>query len=233
MRQIFLDTETTGLEATLGHRIIEIAALEMLDRKLTGSYFHRYLNPGRESDIGALKIHGLTSAFLEDKEKFGDIAQELLEFIDGAELVIHNAPFDVNFLNHELGLIKLQSLNQYCHSITDTLNMAKELYPGKKNNLNALCERYQIDNSRRTLHGALLDAELLVDVYIAMTRGQENLLIETEILSSASHSVDNQNGLQLTLLKADIKELELHAQQLEMIQHESKNHCLWKRLENS
>ena len=181
MRQIFLDTETTGLEPKLGHRIIEIAAVEMLNRRPTGRRLHHYLNPERESEAGALQVHGLTREFLQDKQKFRDITQELLEFIDGAELIMHNAPFDVGFLDHELGLAELQPLHSYCHTITDTLKMAKDLHPGKKNNLDALCERYQVDNARRTLHGALLDAELLAEIYLAMTRGQESLMMEVEI----------------------------------------------------
>ena len=168
MRQIFLDTETTGLESKLGHRIIEIAAVEMINRTLTGRQFHNYLNPDRKVEAGALQIHGLTDDFLQDKQRFFDITNELLEFIDGAELIMHNAPFDVGFLNNELGLAKLQPLENYCHSITDTLKIAKELHPGKRNNLNALCERYQINNSKRVLHGALLDAELLAEVYLAI-----------------------------------------------------------------
>ena len=232
MRQVFLDTETTGLEPKLGHRIIEIAAVEMRDRRLTGQRFHRYLNPGRESEAGALQVHGLSSEFLQDKPKFRDIAQELLEFIDSAELIMHNAPFDVGFLNHELGLAELQPLDKYCHSVTDTLKMAKELHPGKRNNLDALCERYQVDNSRRTLHGALLDAELLADVYLAMTRGQESLIMEMEVPAPVADAATLANNLQLLVLRADTAELEAHVQQLEKIELESKGECLWKRLES-
>ncbi len=152
MRQVFLDTETTGLESKLGHRIIEIAAVEMLNRRLTGRRLHHYLNPEREVEAGALQIHGLTNEFLQDKQKFFDITNELLEFINDTELIMHNAPFDVGFLNNELGLAKLQSLENYCHSITDTLKIAKELHPSKRNNLDALCERYQINNSKRSLN---------------------------------------------------------------------------------
>ena len=231
MRQIFLDTETTGLEPKLGHRIIEIAAVEMRDRRLTGQRFHRYLNPGRDSEAGALQVHGLTSEFLQDKAKFRDIAQELLAFMDGAELIMHNAPFDVGFLNHELGLAELQPLNQYCHSVTDTLKMAKELHPGKRNNLDALCERYQVDNTKRTLHGALLDAELLADVYLAMTRGQESLMMEMEAPAPTVDAATRASNLQLLVLRADAEELDAHAQQLEKIERESKGACLWKRLE--
>ena len=231
MRQVFLDTETTGLESKLGHRIIEIAAVEMLGRRLTGRRFHYYLNPEREIEFGALQVHGLTNEFLQDKQKFFDIANELLEFITDAELIMHNASFDVSFLNNELGLAKLEPLEKHCYSITDTLKMAKELHPGKRNNLDALCERYQVNNSKRVLHGALLDAELLADVYLAMTRGQESLIME--ISSPPLDVTINQSDVQLIVLPANTAELELHAQQLEMIDRESKGMCLWKRTESS
>jgi DNA polymerase-3 subunit epsilon len=230
VRQIFIDTETTGLEPRLGHRVIEIAAVEMLSRRFTGRRFHRYLNPERESEEGALQVHGLTTEFLQDKPKFRDIVHELLEFLEGAELIMHNAAFDVAFLDHEFGLAELQPLSEYCHSVTDTLKMAKELHPGKRNNLDVLCERYEVDNSRRTLHGALLDAELLAEVYLAMTRGQDSLLMELEA-PSALEIAANLRDLQLTVLPASAEELEAHAQQLEMIERESKGKCLWKRLE--
>lgn len=228
MRQIFLDTETTGLDPKLGHRIVEIAAVEMCSRQLTGRHFHYYLNPERESDASALQIHGLTREFLQDKHKFRDICEDLLAFIEGAELLIHNAPFDVGFLDHELGLIRLQSLKNYCTVITDTLVIAKELHPGKRNNLDALCERYQIDHSRRTLHGALLDAELLAEVYLAMTRGQESLLMELDIAPSSIDTAVMVENLHLTVLSASERELALHAQQLDNIDKESKGKCLWK-----
>ena len=231
MRQIFLDTETTGLESKLGHRIIEIAAVEMINRTLTGRRFHNYLNPDRKVEAGALQIHGLTDDFLQDKQKFFDITNELLEFIDDAELIMHNAPFDVGFLNNELGLAKLQPLENYCHSITDTLKIAKELHPGKRNNLNALCERYQINNSKRVLHGALLDAELLAEVYLAITRGQESLAME---ISFPQPDIKiNPQDIELISLPANTEELELHAEQLEAIDRESKKMCLWKHIESS
>ena len=229
MRQIFLDTETTGLESKLGHRIIEIAAVEMINRTLTGRRFHNYLNPDRKVEAGALQIHGLTDDFLQDKQKFFDITNELLEFIDGAELIMHNAPFDVGFLNNELGLAKLQPLENYCHSITDTLKMAKELHPGKRNNLNALCERYQINNSKRVLHGALLDAELLAEVYLAITRGQESLVMEISFPQSDINI--SPQDIELISLPASTEELELHTEQLELIDRESKGVCLWKNVE--
>jgi len=178
MRQIFLDTETTGLEHKLGHKIIEIACVEMRNRRLTNRHFHRYLNPCRDIDAGALAVHGISLDFLQDKPRFADIAGEFLDFVRGAELIIHNAPFDIGFLNAELALLDMAPINAVCHGVHDTLRMAKDLHPGKKNNLNALCERYAVDNSRRTLHGALLDAEILAEVYVAMTRGQESLIME-------------------------------------------------------
>ncbi|SDY56373.1 DNA polymerase III subunit epsilon [Nitrosomonas sp. Nm33] len=230
MRQIFLDTETTGLDPKLGHRIVEIAAVEMCNRQLTGRHFHYYLNPGRESEASALQIHGLTTEFLQDKQKFRDICAAFLDFIEGAELLIHNAPFDVGFLDHELGLIRLPPLKNYCTEITDTLIIAKEIHPGKRNNLDALCERYQIDNSRRTLHGALLDAELLAEVYLAMTRGQESLLMDLDIAPLSFDTAIIVENLHLTVLPANDKELELHERQLENIDKESKGKCLWKHV---
>jgi len=226
MRQIFLDTETTGLEHKLGHRIVEIAAVELCNRQLTGQHFHYYLNPDRDSDEGALQVHGLTSEFLQDKPRFGDITKEFLQFIRDAELIIHNAPFDVGFLNHELGLAKLNTLSHYCNHIKETLNFAKELHTGKRNNLDALCDRYKIDNSKRTLHGALLDAELLADVFLAMTRGQESLLIESEpdIVDDLTSNVDHLN---LTVHTANREELQLHAQLLEKIAQQNNGKCLW------
>jgi DNA polymerase-3 subunit epsilon len=232
MRQIVLDTETTGLEHKLGHRIVELAAVELCNRQLTGNHFHYYLNPDRESDEGALQVHGLTTEFLQDKPRFHEISREFLDFINDAELIIHNAPFDVGFLNHELSLIKLKSLDNYCVSITDTLKLAKEFHPGKRNNLDALCERYNIDNSRRTLHGALLDAELLAEVYLAMTRGQESLLIELEYAEPIQQAIANVDGRDLKVIKATEEELAQHLTVLENIARESNNRCLWKRFES-
>jgi DNA polymerase-3 subunit epsilon len=230
MRQIILDTETTGLEYKQGHRIVEIAAVELCNRQLTGNHFHRYLNPERESDEGALQVHGLTREFLQDKPKFHDISKELLEFIGDAELIIHNAPFDVGFLNHELNLLNLAALDSYCASITDTLKLAKELHPGKRNNLDALCERYRIDNSKRTLHGALLDAELLAEVYLGMTRGQESLLIELEHTESVQQTSVGVNGLNLKVIEATAEETAQHLTVLEKIAKESGGRCLWSSL---
>jgi DNA polymerase-3 subunit epsilon len=230
MRQIVLDTETTGLDPRKGHRIIELAAIELSDRKVSDRRFHRYLNPEREIDAGAAEVHGLTLERLQDEPKFSEIVPALLEFIRGAELIIHNAPFDVGFLNKELELSGLPLLDSYCTSVIDTLKLAKELHPGKKNNLNALCDRYQIDNSHRTLHGALLDTELLAEVYLSMTRGQKNFLDDRndeqeEQLSDARIDLSH---LELRVLSATADELEKHAQQLVEIDKASKGSCLWK-----
>lgn len=233
MRQIFLDTETTGLEHKLGHRIIEIAGVEMRNRRLTQRHFHHYINPERDIDAGALEVHGITLAFLQDKPRFADIAAEFLEFIRDAELIIHNAPFDIGFLNAELARIDMAPVDTICHSVQDTLRMAKELFPGKRNNLNALCERYNVDNSHRTLHGALLDAEILAEVYVAMTRGQENLLIDLapEPASPAMATTTILNSPPPTraarILRANAEELAAHEALLAAINKESKGKCLW------
>lgn len=234
MRQIILDTETTGLEPDLGHRVIEIAGVELVDRRFTNRNFHRYLNPERDSDHAALEIHGLTTEFLGDKPKFREVAAEFLDFIKGAELVIHNAPFDVAFLNRELDLADLKPVTEYCAGVVDTLRMARELHPGKRNNLDALCERYQIDNSARTMHGALLDARLLAEVYLAMTRGQESLLMD--LGESSSPQMDGafaDEKLELIVLHPTPDELAAHAQQLEDIDKAAKGACLWKKLDRT
>lgn len=179
MRQIVLDTETTGLDHQQGHRIIEVGCVELMERKLTGRHFHVYINPGREVDDGAIEIHGITNEFLADKPPFAQIADEFLAFIEGAELIIHNAPFDVGFMDMEFGLLNrgLQRVREIC-KITDTLAMARKKHPGQKNNLDILCKRYGVDNGHRDLHGALLDAEILADVYLAMTGGQTALSLD-------------------------------------------------------
>ena len=232
MRQIILDTETTGLDPKLGHRVIEIAAVEIVDRRLTGNHFHRYLNPERASDEGALQVHGLTEEFLRDKPRFGDITKELLDFVAGAELVIHNAAFDCGFLDAELGLLDLQPVAHYCPSVVDTLRMARDLHPGKKNNLNALCERYQIDNSARIQHGALLDANLLAEVYLALTRGQDSLIIDVAPTPQAAAETRRAAGnLQLIVILANAQELAEHAKQLAEIDKASNGACVWSKLE--
>src|SRR5512132_1756525 len=178
MRQIVLDTETTGLSAEGGDRIIEIGCVELLARKLTGNNKHFYLNPERDSHEDALKVHGISNEFLRDKPRFAALADELMEYLSGAEIIIHNAPFDVSFLDKELELAGKSAFTSYVGQVTDTLVMAKDMYPGKRNSLDALCDRLGVDNSSRTLHGALLDAELLADVYINLTRGQDALLTD-------------------------------------------------------
>ena len=178
MRQIFLDTETTGLYPSQGHRIIEIAAIEMISRRSTSNHFHVYLNPEREIDPAAQEVHGITYEFLQDKPLFETVSEQFIDFIRDSELIIHNAPFDLGFLNAELGRIGLKPIESICGKITDTLKLAKDLRPGQRNNLDALCKHFDIDNSKRTLHGALLDAELLSEVYMSMTRGQDSLLMD-------------------------------------------------------
>lgn len=234
MRQIVLDTETTGLEAELGHRIIEIGGVELVNRRFTGNNFHRYLNPERESEAGALEIHGLTTEFLRDKPKFPEIAREFLDYVNGAQLIIHNSAFDLSFLNRELDLSDLKPVTEYCSGIVDTLRMAKDMHPGKKNSLDALCERYQIDNSARTLHGALLDAQLLAEAYLAMTRGQESLVMEVETALTVNSGSDDVAGkVELFVLRASKEELAAHAKQLEDIDKASKGACLWNTLHKS
>lgn len=230
LRQIILDTETTGLETSLGHRIIEIAAVEMVNRRLTNNHFHQYLNPGREIDPGAQQVHGISLEFLQDKPLFKDVVHDFLGYVDGGELVIHNAPFDVGFLNYELGLLGMQPIQHYCPVITDTLKMAKILRPGQKNNLDALCKNYHIDNSKRTLHGALVDTELLAEVYLAMTRGQESLMIET--VPEQAKRVARTSGTQLRLrvLPASEEESLAHSQYLEELDKASRGRCVWKTL---
>lgn len=232
MRQVILDTETTGLDPALGHRIIEVAAVEVVGRRITDCRFHHYLNPERESDAGALQVHGITAEFLQDKPKFHDIVDELLEFLQGAELVIHNAPFDVAFLNAELASVGRASIEACCATITDTLQLAKDLHPGKRNGLDALCERYQVDNSTRTLHGALLDARLLAEVYLAMTRGQESLAMEFEEAPAWHLGLDGEDARPgILVLIPTAEELAEHERVLAEIQATSARGCLWTRLE--
>ena len=229
MRRIVLDTETTGLEPAEGHRIIELACLELDGRRATGRHFHRFVNPGRDIDLGATQVHGLTAEDLADKPKFCDIVDEFLEFVDGAELLIHNAPFDVAFLNAELTLIGRPMLETLC-SVADTLMMARELHPGKKNSLDALCERYAVDHSKRTLHGALLDAQLLADVWLAMTRGQETLDMMMAVNDSPSVALsDAPRSSAIVVLHASADELAAHRAMCERIERESKGRCVWLR----
>lgn len=233
-RLIVLDTETTGLSAEGGDRVIELGCVELVNRKLTGNNLHLYFNPGRDSHPDALRVHGLTTEFLSDKPKFTEKSQEILAYLQGAELVIHNAPFDVGFLNKELSLLGLKPLSQYVAGVTDTLVMAKDLFPGKRNSLDALCSRLEVDNSGRTLHGALLDAELLADVYINMTRGQNALVMPDE--DDANNEQLNADGLQgidlksirLPVLQASEHELAAHEAVLVELDKASGGKTIWR-----
>jgi len=230
MRQIFLDTETTGLSADNGDRVIEIGCVELLNRKLTGNNKHFYLNPGRDSHEEALKVHGITTEFLKDKPKFEAVADDLLEYLEDAEIIIHNAAFDVGFLNKELALIGRPRFNDYVASVTDTLVMAKEMFPGKRNSLDALCSRLGIDNSGRALHGALLDAELLADVYICLTRGQDALLMDTGSEDSAGPSLVqiDLRTIALPVLAANEQEIIAHDDVLKQIDKSSGSKTVWR-----
>lgn len=230
IRQVMLDTETTGLEWRQGERVIEVGCVEMVSRKLTGRHFHCYLNPGRAIGAGALAVHGLTDEFLADKPKFADIADELLEFLHDAEVIIHNAPFDVGFLDNELELVGKASLKTACNAITDTLKMARELRPGKKNGLDALCSEFGVDNSNRQLHGALLDAELLAEVYLAMTRGQESLMMDLEMGSAEMVALISGERPPVRVLSASADELAEHERVLAEIDKESRGKTLWRTL---
>ncbi len=229
MKQIVLDTETTGLDPRSGHRIIEVACIEMENRRFTGRHLHKYVNPEREIDAGAQAVHGITLEFLADKPKFADIVDEFLEFINGAELVIHNAPFDIGFLNAELRRLDRVPVETVCNGVIDTLRMAKDLHPGKRNSLDALCERYEIDNSGRTLHGALLDTELLADVFMAMTRGQNSLMIEPDTAPRPNLDADGlvRERKPLVVRRASPEELTEHQRVLAGIDKDSKGACLW------
>jgi DNA polymerase-3 subunit epsilon len=232
MRRIVLDTETTGLAPAEGHRIIEIACLELHGRRATGRHFHRYMNPERDIDIGATQVHGMTAEDLLDKPRFADIAEELLEFVEGAELLIHNAPFDVSFLDAELARLGRPSIAALC-TVSCTLAMAREMHPGKKNSLNALCERYAVDHSRRTLHGALLDAQLLADVWLAMTRGQESLDIAVAGAAAALAADSGEPAFQavLDVILPSAEEMALHSALCERIERDSRGRCVWWHLE--
>jgi DNA polymerase III subunit epsilon len=230
MRQIVLDTETTGLSAESGDRIIEIGCVELLNRKLTGNNLHFYVNPERDSHEDALKVHGISNEFLRDKPKFGQIADELLDYLRDAELIIHNAPFDISFLNKELERIGQPPLKSFVVTVTDSLVMAKEMFPGKRNGLDALCDRLGVDNSGRTLHGALLDAELLADVYINMTRGQDALLIDLESSGGAGGEVVviDLSRFELPVLLANEQEAQAHEGVLAEIDKASKGKTVWR-----
>ncbi len=236
MRQVVLDTETTGLDPAQGHRIIEIGCVEIVNRRVTDRTFHRYLNPEREVEAGALQVHGITNEFLADKPRFGEVAPELLEFLGGAEVLIHNAAFDLSFLNHELARVDsaLGPVERHC-TVTDTLVLARERHPGKKNSLDALCKNYGVDNSRRDLHGALLDAQLLAEVYLAMTGGQAALLFAVGGGGGVSRAAGERRVSAaardpLAVPRADPQEVAAHEARLAVLDRASGGRCLWREL---
>jgi DNA polymerase-3 subunit epsilon len=237
MRQIVLDTETTGLDPSDGHRIIEIGCVELVNRRVTGNTYHQYIQPDRKIDAGAMEVHGITNEFLLDKPRFSDIAAEFLDFIRDAELIIHNAPFDVGFINHEFSLQKqrLKTLDKYC-TIIDTLAIARRQHPGQRNNLDALCRRYEIDNSQRELHGALLDAEILADVYLVMTGGQASLSLDSRGDSQGGEQGQTIRRLpadrpRLRVINANEEEQRAHLARLDAIEKVCKGASVWRRLE--
>lgn len=227
LRQVVLDTETTGLDPKQGHRIIEIGAIELLSRRPTGNHYHVYLNPEREIDLGATQVHGMTWDDLKDKPRFAEAAAGLIEFVREAEILIHNAPFDCAFLDYEFGLLGLPPLREHCSGVSDTLRMAKDLHPGKRNNLDALCERYGIDNAKRSLHGALLDAQLLAEIYLAMTRGQDSLLIDLGPAAVASPAAGGGERAPVKVVAAAAAEAEAHVGYLAALQKDSGGRCVW------
>jgi DNA polymerase III subunit epsilon len=231
MRQIFLDTETTGLSAANGDRIIEIGCVELVNRKLSGNNLHFYLNPERDSHEDAMKVHGISNEFLRDKPKFAQVAQDILDYLSGAEIIIHNAAFDLSFLDKELELIGQPSIKKFVVSVVDTLVMAKEMWPGKRNSLDALCDRLGVDNSGRTLHGALLDAELLADVYINMTRGQDALMIDlgrgSDATAAAVQDIDL-SAFDLPVIEANAQELAEHEDILAQLDKASGGKTIWR-----
>ncbi len=229
MRQIVLDTETTGLNPRTGDRVIEIGCVELKNRMLTGNNFHRYINPERDSEEGALAVHGITTEFLRDKPKFAEIAAELRDYIQGAEVIIHNAPFDLGFLNNEFKLLGLPTFTEHCSSVIDTLVNAKEMRPGKRNSLDALCDHYGVSNSHRKLHGALLDAELLADVYLSMTRGQNSLSMDLEEEVGEGGAVLEAVALaEVMVLAASAEELAEHENLLGGLDKAVKGNCIWR-----
>lgn len=236
MRQIILDTETTGLRTEDGNRILEIAAVEMVNRKLSAPdrHFHRYINPGRDSEEGALNIHGLTTDFLRDKPRFADIANEFLEFVSGAEIIIHNAPFDLGFLDKELALLGRGKFRDHVSNVIDTLADAKAMFPGKRNNLDALCDRLYVDRSARTLHGALIDCELLAEVYLAMTRGQDSLLMdfaaEDQATTRAANIIKPAIRGPLRVKLASAEECAEHEAYLDALDKGVKGLCVWRKM---
>jgi DNA polymerase-3 subunit epsilon len=233
-RQIVLDTETTGLNARLGDRVIEIGCIEILNRRITERSFHSYVNPERDIEEGAAKVHGLTREFLADKPRFGDIAAGFIDYVRGAELVIHNADFDLEFLEAELALAQRGTLAREVAGVVDTLALARELHPGKRNSLDALCERYAINNAHRTLHGALLDARLLAEVYLAMTRGQESLMMELDAPAAAVAAVAARvDPARLVVLRPSAEELAAHEKVLDGIDKAAKGGSVWRQIANA
>jgi len=229
MRQIVLDTETTGLNPRTGDRVIEVGCVELKNRMLTGNNFHRYINPERDSEEGALAVHGLTTEFLRDKPKFAEIAAELRDYIEGAEVIIHNAPFDLGFLNNEFKLLGLPPFSQHCSGVIDTLVNAKEMRPGKRNSLDALCDFYGVSNSHRKLHGALLDAELLADVYLNMTRGQNSLTMDLEVeVADGGGLLEAVALAEVIVLRASADELAEHEDLLGGLDKAVKGSCIWR-----
>jgi DNA polymerase-3 subunit epsilon len=231
MRQIVLDTETTGLDPKQGHRIIEVAGVEFVNRRPTGRHIHFYLNPEREIDSGATDVHGFTWDMLRDKAKFADVVNEFLEFARGAQWIIHNAPFDVAFLDEELKRVNLPSVAAVAADVIDTLALARERFPGKRNNLDALCERFGVSNAHRTVHGAMLDAQLLAEVYLAMTRGQDSLTIDIAVpMAIVDGTLATETLAAVRVLTPLADELELHRAYLAELQRESRGVCLWVAL---
>jgi len=228
-RQIVLDTETTGLNARLGDRVIEIGCIEMRSRRVTDNHFHQYVNPERKSDEGAARVHGISDEFLADKPKFAEIAKQFLDYVRGAELIIHNAGFDLEFLDLELERAGLGKLADHVAGVVDSLGMARELHPGKRNSLDALCERYAVDNAHRTLHGALLDARLLAEVYLAMTRGQESLVMDLETPAEMAAVAAAIDASQLVVLRATSEELKAHEKYLDGLAKEAGGNVLWRK----
>ncbi len=246
MRQIVLDTETTGLDSSEGHRIIEIGCVEIINRRLTGNNYHQYVNPEREIDEGAVDVHGMTKESLADKPRFRDVVPDFLEYVKGAQLVIHNAPFDVGFLNYEFSLLSdsgaaggtnVLKIDDHC-TIEDTLQLARKLHPGQKNDLDSLCKRYNIDNSQRTFHGALLDAEILADVYLAMTGGQSGLFEDQAgpaQLGAARVQIRrlDPNRPRLPVIRASDEELQAHAAWLNELDKATEGRCIWRQLDSA
>jgi DNA polymerase-3 subunit epsilon len=239
MRQVVLDTETTGLETEEGHRILEIGCVEIIDRRINGRHFHQYINPERDIDDGALEVHGITRESLADQPRFANIWPDFLEFVRDAELIIHNAAFDVGFINYEMSLMNDDAgvITSHC-TIIDSLKIAREKYPGQKNSLDALCKRFSVDNSQRTLHGALLDAEILADVYLLLTGGQADLMLDANAGEKSEQGLHNERQLNadrppLRVVKANDQELELHNRKLDEIEQQSGQLSMWRKSEST